>query len=144
MCWRGWVLAWDGAECIGATTALPLAATQAEVRAPFEQAELPVEKVLYFGESVVRAGYRGRGIGVQFFNAREAHARGLRLSQCAFCSVERSTDHPLLPKEYVPNDAFWTRRGYRHHPELASVFEWRDLDQAAATKHRLSYWLKTL
>ena len=138
------VLAWDGEQCVGATTALPLANTQAEVRAPFEQAGMDIHQVLYFGESVVLSSHRGQGIGLHFFAAREAHAQALGLRQCAFCAVDRPVDHPLRPAHYVPNDAFWQRRGYTRLPELVSTFSRQDVDQAAATPHALTYWLKTL
>lgn len=138
------VLAWDGEHCVGATTALPLAEAQAEMRAPFERSGIAVADILYFGESVVLKPYRGQGIGLHFFEEREAHARRLGLGRCAFCAVDRPDAHPLQPTDYIPNDAFWGRRGYRRQPVLVCDFEWRDLDQPAATAHSLTYWLKDL
>lgn len=138
------VLVWDGEECIAATTALPLDQAAAEMRAPFQHAGIATANVLYFGESLVQRPYRGQGIGLRFFAEREAHARALGLARCAFCAVERPSAHPLKPADYVPNDAFWQRRGYAHRSDLRCGFEWRDLDQTAASTHTLSYWLKTL
>lgn len=138
------VLAWDGDRCVGVTTALPMTKAPPEMRAPFEQAGLPVEDILYFGESVVLADYRGRGIGVHFFELREAHARALGLAVCAFCAVDRPEDHPRKPADYLGNDRFWERRGYTRRPDLACRFDWQDLDQPAPTSHRLTFWTRTL
>lgn len=138
------VLAWDGAQCVGATTALPMRDAEAAMRAPFEQAGLDITGTLYFGESVVLDSHRGRGIGVAFFEQREAHARALRLTQCAFCAVDRPAEHPLKPAAYQSNDAFWTRRGYTRQPALHCQFDWLDRGEPAPTPHRLTYWLRAL
>ncbi|MDP3857605.1 MAG: GNAT family N-acetyltransferase [Stagnimonas sp.] len=138
------VLVWDGEHCVGATTALPLREAHAEMREPFEAAGIATADILYFGESVVLEDYRGRGIGVRFFEEREDHARRLGLACCVFCAVDRPTQHPLRPAGYLPNDAFWGRRGYQRQPQLVCHFDWQDHDQAAPTSHALSYWLKNL
>lgn len=138
------VLVWDEDRCVGATTALPLAQAEDSMRDPFEQAGLCVDNTLYFGESVVLKPYRGRGIGVAFFEHREAHARSLRLHQCAFCAVDRPEQHPAKPADYVANDPFWQKRGYTRRPELQCHFDWQDTDQPAPTSHQLTFWTKAL
>lgn len=138
------VLVFDGEHCVGASTALPLSAAHSEMHAPFLHQGLPIDQLLYFGESVVQASHRGRGIGVRFFELREAHAHALGLRQCAFCAVDRPASHPLKPEGYVPNDGFWMRRGYRRHPELSCRFDWQDLGEPAVSAHTLTYWLRTL
>ena len=138
------VLAWDGAHCVGATTALPMRHAEAAMRKPFEQAALTTGATLYFGESVVLASHRGRGIGVAFFEQREAHARALGLTRCAFCAVDRPASHPLKPANYTPNDAFWTRRGYTRQPAFQCTFDWLDHGEPAPTTHTLTYWLREL
>jgi GNAT superfamily N-acetyltransferase len=138
------VLALDGERCVGASTCLPLAAEGANIRAPFEAARWPVGRVCYFGESVLLPEYRGQGIGVGFFTAREAHAAALRLDICAFCAVVRPEDHPLKPEGYLPLDSFWRRRGYAPRPELVCTMRWQDLDQPLETEKRLGFWAKSL
>ena len=49
-----------------------------------------------------------------------------------------------LPADYQPLDAFWARRGYRHHPELHTQYHWRDLDEAEESAKPMSFWLKEL
>lgn len=138
------VLAWEGLQCVGATTALPLCDAEAAMRAPFEQTALALDHTLYFGESVVLASHRGRGIGVAFFEQREAHALALGLRQCAFCAVDRPPTHPLKPAGYTPNDGFWTRRGYTRQPALHCTLDWLDRGEPAPTPHTLTYWLRVL
>lgn len=138
------VLVWDGGRCVGATTAIPLADESTEVRAPFEGVGLDVERIDYFGESVLLPEYRGLGLGVKFFELREAHARAQGLNLCAFCAVERDDRDPARPVDYVPNDAFWRRRGYQPRPDLRTSFAWPDLGQEQSTEKPVSFWLKNL
>lgn len=136
------VLAWDGALVVGASTVIPLADAPAEMQEPFVRAGLDLARVDYFGESVVLPEYRGRGLGSRFFELREAHAASEGLAVCAFSAVERALDHPLRPPGYVPNDAFWRKRGYKKAPELKSELSWLDVDQATPTKKQMIFWLK--
>lgn len=138
------ILAWDGERCVGASTVLPLADAEAAVQAPFRAGDMPIERIAYFGESVILPAWRGRGLGVKFFELREAHAREQGLSICAFCAVLRPADHPARPTDYVPNDAFWTRRGYRPVPELQAQFEWPDLGETVSTAKSMQFWMREL
>lgn len=138
------VLALDGTGCVGAATCLPLANEGANLRAPFEAAGWPIARTCYFGESVLLPEFRGRGIGVKFFAAREAHAASLGLDLCAFCAVARPEDHPLKPAGYAPLDGFWRRRGYTRRPDLVCTMRWQDIDQAAETEKRLGFWARSL
>lgn len=139
------VLAFEGGEIVGASTGLPMADETDEVKAPFRASGRDPAGIFYFGESVLLESYRGRGIGVRFFEEREAHARRLgRFSTLAFCAVERPPHHPARPADYVPLHAFWGRRGFVHHPELVAEFRWRDIGDAQETGKPLSFWLKDL
>jgi GNAT superfamily N-acetyltransferase len=138
------VTVWAGADCVGASTVLPLAEAGAEAQQPFRDGGHDVAAIDYFGESLLLRDFRGRGLGVKFFELREAHARELGLSVCAFCAVERSEEDPRRPPEYVPNDAFWTRRGYRKAPEIATRFSWPDIGEAVATPKPMTFWLRDL
>jgi len=138
------VLAWDGEHCIGATTALPLSDAGADAQAPFVAAGHALGTIAYFGESVLLPAYRGRGIGVKFFELREAHARTLGLKVCAFCAVVRPQDHPARPADHVPNDRFWAHRGYQPAPELVAHFAWPDIGEAHSTEKAMCFWTKPL
>jgi GNAT superfamily N-acetyltransferase len=138
------VIARDGDEVVGASTALPLLEHSENVAPVFEQAGLDPRRVYYFGESVLRATYRGRGIGHAFFDWREAAAREHGFASTAFCAVVRPDDHPSRPADYVPHDAFWTKRGYRKRDDMIATFAWRDLGEERETDKPMVFWLKEL
>jgi GNAT superfamily N-acetyltransferase len=138
------VAAFDGAVIVGAATASPMAAQEAEVRAPFEAAGHDIASLFYFGESVLLPAYRGRGIGHAFFDAREAQARASGATAASFCAVVRPADHPLRPAGYRPLDDFWRKRGYAPVPGLATNFGWRDIDRPKETGHSMQFWMRAL
>lgn len=141
----GLVVAFDGAEPVGCATCVRLAEEDDGLRGPFRAAGIDPARVFYFGESVLLPRYRGRGLGVGFFAAREAHAR--RVSDCdfaAFCAVIRPAIHPLRPAGHVPLDAFWRRRGFTPYPGLTCTMDWKQVDGPGQVINRLSFWLKSL
>ncbi len=139
------IVATDGDDIVGASTCLPLTDETDEVKAPFLAQNIDPARVFYFGESVLREDYRGHGIGVAFFAAREAHARAT--SACdfaAFASVIRPPDHPARSPGYIGLDAFWIRRGYTRRGDLICHMAWKDLDDAVETEKPLVFWMKSL
>lgn len=137
------VLAFDRESIVGASTAIPLKYETAEVKQAFIDQGYAVEEVFYCGESVLNKAYRGLGIGVRFFEQREAHAEDLGgFKHITFCCVERPADHPRRPADYVPLDAFWNKRGYVKHPELKTTYSWKDLDETTATSKPMTFWLR--
>jgi GNAT superfamily N-acetyltransferase len=139
------VLALDGERVIGASTGLPLEFETAEFRQPFLDAGLAPGRIFYCGESVLLAEYRGRGLYREFFAGRERHARELgRFERMVLCAVVRPDDHPRRPPDYVPLDAVWERFGYAKRPDLATSFEWKDLDEDTASAKRMVFWEKLL
>ena len=96
------VVARDGSEIVGAATAAPLATQDTAWRAPLAAAGFDITRTFYFGESVLRGEYRGRGIGHAFFDHREAQARTCGATAAAFCSVVRAADHPARPADHPP------------------------------------------
>ncbi|KEF34083.1 acetyltransferase [Deinococcus sp. RL] len=138
------VLVRDGSEVVGASTALPLAAETEALQRPFRGSELDPGEVLYLGESVLRAAYRGRGLGHRFFDEREAHARRLGLSVTAFCAVQRPANHPARPADYRPLNAFWEGRGYVERPDLETTLSWPDVGETQETPKPMRFWVKRL
>lgn len=138
------ILVWDGERCVGASTVLPLADADAAAQAPFVSRGMAIGDIDYFGESVILRPWRGRGLGVKFFELREAHARDNGLSVCAFCAVERPADHPARPADYVPNDAFWTHRGYRKQAGMTTSFDWLDVGERTPTAKPMNFWIRGL
>lgn len=139
------VVAFDGPRVVGASTGLPLSSETEDIKRPFIDHHYDVERVFYFGESVLEKRYRGQGIGVRFFEEREAHTRLLGgFKWTAFCAVQRPDNHPRRPAGYIPLDDFWNRRGYRKHPELNTTFSWRDLDESSASPKPMVFWIKCI
>ena len=132
------------AGVIGAATAMPLVAHGEGLAPVLERAGYAPDSIYYFGESVLLASERRQGIGHRFFDEREAAARehGFRLA--AFCAVERPPGHPACPPDYVPYDAFWSKRGYVRHPEINTKFAWRDVGESASSDKTMVFWLKEL
>ncbi|TVS12093.1 MAG: GNAT family N-acetyltransferase [Wenzhouxiangella sp.] len=136
------VLAADGDCLIGCSTGLPLGDADAAFRRPFIEAGFDPETVFYFGESVLDAGWRGRGIGHRFFDERQTHAVNLGFKLTTFCAVQRPDDHPLRPSDYRPLDGFWRKRGYRPRPDMVTHFGWKDIDQPVATDKPMQFWIR--
>jgi GNAT superfamily N-acetyltransferase len=137
------VLAFDGDEVVGASTAMPMKNETVEIQKPFLENGYSLYEVFYCSESVLNKNYRGLGIGVKFFDEREAHAAELGgFKHITFCCVERPIDHPRRPANHVPLDAFWNKRGYIKHPELHTEYVWKDLDDSEETAKPMTFWLK--
>ena len=138
------VVARQGTEIVGASTALPLPNAEEEIIAPFRKIGFDPAQVYYFGESGLSRAFRGQGLGVKFFEHREARARGLGFRIAAFCAVDRPQDHPRRPQDYQPLDVFWGKRGYTKRRDLTTQFTWQDLDEAKASPKPMTFWIKTL
>lgn len=137
------IVAQMGADAVGCSTCMALAQEAAHIRAPFEAAGWDVEKVCYFGESVLLPAYRGQGVGVGFFAAREAHARTLPgCTMSAFCAVRRHPADPRRPAGAEPLDGFWRKRGYQRLEGLACTMQWREVGATEETAHLLDFWGK--
>lgn len=139
------IAAYDAGQVVGASTASPMSETDAEFVEPFERAGYDIAKVFYCGESVLLKSHRGHGLGNAFFDGREAHARQLGgFTWSTFCRVVRPEDHPLKPKDYIPLDGFWKKRGYAPVEGLVATYEWKDVDQAEPTPKQMQFWMRKL
>lgn len=136
------VAAFDGPVIVGASTAAPLATQMDEVTAPFRARGDDLSRIFYFGESVLRDAYRGHGVGVRFFEEREAHARACGAALAAFCAVVRGDDHPARPKNYVPLDDFWRRRGFARSDGLTCRISWKEIGADDETPKAMQFWTK--
>ncbi len=138
------VVARDEDRVVGVSTGIPLTEETEEVQRPFREADIALEEVFYFGESVLEPAFRGRGIGVAFMKAREAHARSLPgIRRVAFCAVERPANHPLRQAGFVPLDAFWKRRGFTK-TALRTRFSWKETGDSEESPKPMAFWWKLL
>lgn len=139
------VIARDGDLIVGASTGAPMIEHADEFGEPFKKAGYDISKIFYCGESVLLKSHRGHGLGHAFFDHREGQARKLGgFTHSTFCRVVRPDNHPLKPKDYVPLDGFWNKRGYAPVPGLVATYHWKDIDQAAETIHDMQFWMKAL
>ncbi|MCB1555582.1 MAG: GNAT family N-acetyltransferase [Xanthomonadales bacterium] len=139
------VLAFDGAEVVGASTGLPLADDDEAFQRPLRARGIPVDSVFYFGESVLLPEYRGFGVGHRFFDEREAHARRLgRFRLTAFAAVDRDEHDPRKPPAHRSNDVFWAKRGYVRQADMTMRLAWREVGEERETEKPLTFWLRAL
>lgn len=138
------VLAKDDERIVGCSTGSALSTQHEPLRDPFRDQGYDVSSVFYCGESVLLPDHRGSGIGHQFFDHREAHARACGYQISAFCAVIRPDDHPARPADYRPHDAFWSKRGYRKIPELIAHFGWKDVGGDGQSDKPMQFWLRDL
>lgn len=139
------VVARDGDKIIGASTGAPMIEHADEFGEPFKNAGYDISKIFYCGESVLLTSHRGFGLGHAFFDHREAQARKLGgFTHSTFCRVVRPDDHPLKPKDYLPLDGFWRKRGYAPADGIVATYNWKDVNQDEETVHRMQFWMKAL
>lgn len=139
------LLAFDGDELIGATTAIELQDESEEFKQPFRERGINPGSVVYFGESILLAPYRGLGIGKEFMRARLEYATSLPdKSLAAFCAVIRPSNHPAKPAGYRPLDDFWRGQGFRPEPGMIAEYKWKDLGEEQESKKSLQFWLRPL
>jgi len=138
------VLAKDGEQIVGASTAMPMTAANADFQKPFEGSPYPLDSIFYLGESVLLPAYRGHGVGHQFFDAREAQAAECGYRYTAFCALDRTTEDPRCPKAYHSLEPFWEKRGYQKHPEIQTTLDWREVGDSTDSSHTLTFWIKEL
>ncbi|MES2302151.1 MAG: GNAT family N-acetyltransferase [Pseudomonadota bacterium] len=136
------VAAFDETRIVGAATAAPMMHQKAEFRAPFEARGLDVSRLFYFGESVLLPRYRGAGIGLAFFDQREAQAATCGANAACFAAVVRAADHPARPADYAPLDGFWAKRGYAVVPGLVTGLGWKEHGEEVESVKTMQYWLK--
>lgn len=136
--------AFDGDRLVGAATGGLMEAEAPAWTAPFKKMGVALHRVFYFGESVLRPSYRGRGLGRRFYELREAAAARQGARICAFATVIRPDDHPARPADYRPLDGFWRKRGYAPMPGAIAEIEWREIGETVETAHRLQYWAREI
>ncbi len=136
------IAAEDDGEIIGCATGSAIDDHHAEFAAPLADAGYDLPSTFYFGESVLKPEYRGRGLGHAFFDAREAHAQERGYARACFCGVDRPADHPRRPEGYSPLDSFWQKRGYRKLPSVTTRFTWPTEPGGPDLPHPMTYWMR--
>jgi GNAT superfamily N-acetyltransferase len=138
------VLALDNGQVVGASTGLPMLRETANIKRPFMARGHDLSRIFYFSESVLLPAYRGQGIGLRFFEARERWSIQHGFEQAVFCAVIRPLEHPLRPVHYIPLDAFWEKRGFQKMEDYTCQIAWQDHDETEETPKTLAFWGKWL
>ncbi len=138
------VVAFDGDEVVGVSTGMPLIAQLKPVQQPWLDNKEDVSRIFYLSESVLKKTFRGRGIGVQFFEAREAWAIQQGFAGATFCGVVRPTNDPWRPMNWVPLDQFWLNRGYLRKDNYLCHMHWQMVYEREETEKTLQFWFKEL
>ncbi len=138
------VVAFDGSEVIGVSTGIPLKCEPDEVKQPWLDGAGDISNIFYFSESVLKKNYRGQGIGVKFFEAREQWAKQLNYEIATFCGVVRADNHPDKPADYIALDNFWTKRGYQKKEGFVCKMSWQEIHETTESEKELQFWYKQL
>lgn len=138
-------VAYDGETVIGASTCMPMTDASTDVQAPLAAIGLDPQCFFYFGKSVLLSAYRGNGLGVRFFTAREAHALADGVCDHAlFYAVRRAPDHPARPADATSLESFWAHRGFSRAPGVSCTMRWKEIGQAEESVNTLDAWVKPL
>ena len=132
----------DEGRVVGATTCMPMAEEGPEFQKAFKDADYDLNTICYFGESILLPEYRGRGLGKEFFQRREAHAARLGSRITTFCAVDKALDDPRRPTDYRPLDGLWTAQGYVKQPGLKAQFVWKEIGEESESPKVLTFWTK--
>jgi hypothetical protein len=139
------VMAYGGAEPVGASTCLPLQDATHNVQAPFIARGWSPARFFYLAESVMLPQWRGHGTGSTFFDIREAH--GIAASHCdfaCFCTIVRPAKHPARPSHARSLNDFWRRQGYSPVPGLRCSMSWQEIGGMGDSELTLQFWVKSL
>lgn len=136
--------AFDGDEIVGAATCAALKEQMDAVTSPFSAHGLDPAAYFYFGESVLKSAYRGQGVGVRFFELREAHARARGAGIATFCAVVRAADHEMRASNYEPLDRFWAKRGFAPIAGLICKLSWKEIGASEESAKPMQFWAKRL
>lgn len=138
------VLARESGRIVGAATALPLCAEGEDIMSAFAAKGYDPERVFYFGESVLRKPWRGRGIGRRFMEERLAAAQRWGATVSAFCAVRRKADDTRRPQGFRPLDGFWKSCGFRPVPGLTMTFFWPEIGETTESAKTMDFWVREM
>jgi hypothetical protein len=139
------ILALDHGQTVGVSTGVPMQHETETFQKPFVSAGFDPAKIFYCGESILHKNYRGRGVYKYFFSGREDHSRTLKgIEFCAFCAVQRPSDHPLRPLDHIGLDSIWKKFGYVKSQSFQTSLRWKDLDVDFETEKTMVFWMKEL
>lgn len=131
-------------ELIGATTAIWLPDESPMITEAF-QGRHDLETVVYFGESLIRRPFRGRGLGKKFFAERELFAKTFdQVRWTSFCSVIRDANDPRRSAGDRSPEHLWWKMGYHPVVGMECKITWKEIGENSPSPKRLQFWVKQL
>ena len=136
----------EAGQVVGASTGIPLADDGEATQAPFLSRGVDVDDVFYFGESVLLAEWRGRGVGHAFFDARR-RMRGHAAASAGRLSARYAAIRPTrvrrlgIPRPTRPSGAVAVPPG-RHGLHACHGEAPRPISSAA--RHNLDFWMRAI
>lgn len=139
------VVVFDGSKIVGISTGIPLEDASPEFQKPIADAHLNVSSFYFFCESLLLEEYRGRGMAHHFYDLREEHVMQMgSFDHIGFCFVQKDDHDPKKPKDYIPLDDFWHKRGYAPHQDIHLNLARIDHGSLFLTEKKLVFWIKSL
>jgi len=132
-------------ELIGATSCLKASDEEESFKKPFDEKGMNPGSIYYFGESLLKVKWRGKGLGKRFFHVREEFARRDPATKfLAFASVVRDDNHPMKPHDYRNHHHLWKKMGFNIANGLETSYSWRDRGEAQETTKKMQFWMKEI
>lgn len=129
--------------CLGTPLSSP-AKILGEVPSIFTKEGLDPSRFFYVADVLVEPLYRGKRIAMRMLECIEEVASNLGFDKFTFATVERDSNHPQQPADYVSNDHVWLRSGYRPM-EVKMMYPWKSLLDDGSVReldHLMKFWLK--
>lgn len=137
------ILALDKGKPVGTATGVPFDKTPKEFRETFAKNGIPIEGIFYSGELILLKEYRNKGLGSRLYEELEKLVSG-KYEKIAICEVIKAKKDPKQPKDYVPSDRFWSKKGFIRHPQLAMYTSWKEIGGRKKIRHTLVFSLKSI
>lgn len=139
------VIILDGTKVIGFSIGIPMEKEISSNQIPLVAKNYNLSHFFYFSMSILLKKYHSRGFIHHFFDIQEQHVYHLkRFKRVCFNTVQRPENHSKRPRDYLPLDTFWKKRGYIEHPEIITQRSWIDIDDKEPSFKPLIYWIKNL
>ncbi len=137
-------IAFDKGNVIGAAIGLPIRQANSRILEAFDGGRIDLSHMYYLGELVLLPKYRKQGIGrAIYYNLETAVKEMNTYNAIALCQIEDPRYDSLKPKGYVPNDHFWKKLGFVHHPQFNFNSPWVNVNQTEPSPHHVVFWIKT-
>lgn len=130
-----------GIDC--ACTGIPLKDELPEFQKPFLERDIPIDKIFYLGEVMVRKNLRGQGLGTRLMDRALTHVYNAGLyEEVVLATVIREPNHPLRPADYIDKDNLWRKFGFEKLDGITVSFDWKDIGEEQETTKEMVYWRK--